>query len=45
MPAPLTWENGRPKEGYYVAHIPEEAVTRAGGWDQLLKHGGRCVSR
>ncbi len=41
---PPTWDGTTVKDGYYVARIPEEAVTRAGGWDQLLKHGQRAYA-
>lgn len=40
--APLTWANGQPVEGYFVARIPEEAVQRAGGWAALLQEGARA---
>ncbi|MBA4066106.1 MAG: hypothetical protein C0501_20785 [Isosphaera sp.] len=39
-PAKPVWEGGKlTGEGYYVNHIPDEAVTRAGGWDMLMKRG------
>lgn len=40
MPARPKWEGGKlAGEGYYVNHIPPQAVERAGGWDPLLKRG------
>lgn len=34
------WKDGKlADEGYYVNHIPEEAVTRAGGWKPLMERG------
>jgi mono/diheme cytochrome c family protein len=34
------WKDGKlVGEGYFVNHIPEEAVTKAGGWEQLIKRG------
>lgn len=35
-----TWEGGKlVKEGYYVANIPDAAVSEAGGWERLIKRG------
>lgn len=41
---PPTWENNTVKDGYFVARIPEEAVKRAGNWEQLLKDGQRAYA-
>lgn len=41
---PPAWENGRVKDGYFVARIPDEAVKRAGSWAQLLKDGQRAYA-
>jgi mono/diheme cytochrome c family protein len=39
-PAKPVWADGKlAGEGYYVNHVPDEAVTRAGGWDMLMKRG------
>jgi mono/diheme cytochrome c family protein len=40
MPAKPKWEGGKlAGEGYYVNHVPKEAVQKAGGWEPLLKRG------
>jgi mono/diheme cytochrome c family protein len=40
MPARPKWEGGKlAGEGYYVNHVPKEAVQKAGGWEPLLKRG------
>lgn len=40
VPAKPSWKDGQlVGEGYFVSHIPEEAVTRAGGWEPLIKQG------
>jgi mono/diheme cytochrome c family protein len=40
VPAKPVWKDGQlAGEGYFVNHIPEEAVRRAGGWDPLIKRG------
>lgn len=40
VPAKPVWKDGTlAGEGYYVNHIPAEAVTAAGGWEPLLKRG------
>ena len=34
------WKAGKlVGEGYYVNHIPEAAITRAGGWEPFMKRG------
>lgn len=34
------WKDGKlAGEGYYVNHIPDLAVSRAGGWEALIKRG------
>jgi mono/diheme cytochrome c family protein len=34
------WKDGKLiGEGYWVNHIPDEAVKQAGGWEQLIKRG------
>ena len=34
------WQDGKlVGEGYYVNHVPESAIVRAGGWEALLKRG------
>ncbi len=34
------WQDGKLSgEGYFVNHIPDEAITKAGGWEPLLKRG------
>lgn len=39
-PAKPQWKDGRlAGEGFYVNHIPEEAVARAGGWEPLIRRG------
>ena len=39
-PAKPKWEGGKlTGEGYYVNHIPPQAVEKAGGWEPLLKRG------
>ena len=40
VPAKPVWKDGKlAGEGYYVNHVPPEAVTAAGGWEPLLKRG------
>jgi mono/diheme cytochrome c family protein len=39
-PAKPQWKGGQlAGEGYYVNHIPKEAIDRANGWEALLKRG------
>jgi mono/diheme cytochrome c family protein len=39
-PARPQWKDGKlAGDGFFVNHIPEEAVARAGGWEPLLKRG------
>ena len=39
-PAKPQWKDGKlAGEGFYVNHIPPEAVERANGWDALVKRG------
>src|SRR5262245_8676660 len=34
------WKDGKlVGEGYYVNHIPEQAIEKAGGWEQLIQRG------
>ena len=40
MPRRPKWEGGKlAGEGYFVNHIPPQAVEQAGGWEPLLKRG------
>lgn len=40
IPRPPLWQDGRlVGEGYYVNHIPELAIERAGGWEALIRRG------
>jgi mono/diheme cytochrome c family protein len=40
VPAKPVWKDGKlASEGYFVNHIPEEAVAKAGGWEPLIKRG------
>jgi len=40
VPDPPLWKDGKlAGEGYFVNHIPESAVVRAGGWEPLIKQG------
>lgn len=40
VPAKPVWKDGKlAGEGYYVNHVPAEAVTAAGGWEPLIKRG------
>ncbi|MCE9561611.1 MAG: cytochrome c [Planctomycetes bacterium] len=40
VPAKPKWDAGKLNgEGYFVNHIPAEAITQAGGWEPLLKRG------
>jgi mono/diheme cytochrome c family protein len=40
VPAKPQWKDGKlVGEGYFVNHIPPEAVIRAGGWEPLIKRG------
>jgi mono/diheme cytochrome c family protein len=40
VPAKPVWKDNKlAGEGFYVNHIPEEAVARAGGWEPLVKRG------
>jgi mono/diheme cytochrome c family protein len=40
VPAKPQWKDGKlAGEGFFVNHIPEEAVTRAGGWKPLIERG------
>ncbi|WP_439623480.1 c-type cytochrome [Gemmata sp.] len=40
VPAKPVWKDGvLAGEGYFVNHVPAEAVTAAGGWEPLLKRG------
>jgi hypothetical protein len=40
VPAKPVWKDGKlAGEGYFVNHVPPEAVTGAGGWEPLLKRG------
>lgn len=40
VPTKPKWEGGKlVGEGYYVNHIPPQAVEKAGGWEPLLKRG------
>ncbi len=43
-PGPGKWDGREYAEGYFVARIPKEAVTRAGGWVELLKRGQYAYS-
>lgn len=39
LPKEPEWKDGQMAEAYYVARIPEEAVSRAGGWNHLIRRG------
>lgn len=39
LPKDPVWAGGQVTEGYYVARIPDAAVSAAGGWEPLLKRG------
>jgi mono/diheme cytochrome c family protein len=40
LPAKPVWKDAQlAGEGYFVNHIPAEAVRRAGGWEPLIKRG------
>lgn len=39
VPKPPAWKDGQLAEGYFVGRIPDEAVRRAGGWEQLIRRG------
>jgi mono/diheme cytochrome c family protein len=40
LPNKPEWKDGKlVGEGYYVNHVPEHAVTTAGGWEPLIRRG------
>lgn len=40
VPNKPAWKDGKlAEEGYYVNHIPEHAISVAGGWESLMKRG------
>ncbi len=40
VPAKPQWKDGKlAGDGYFVNHIPGEAITQAGGWEPLIKRG------
>ncbi len=40
VPAKPIWQDGKlTGEGFYVNHIPPEAIARANGWEPLIKRG------
>jgi mono/diheme cytochrome c family protein len=46
VPAKPKWADGKlAGEGYYVNHIPQQAVEKAGGWELLLKRGQTQFNR
>lgn len=46
LPAKPKWEKGQlAGEGYYVNHVPPQAVERAGGWEPLLNRGQAQFNR
>ena len=46
LPAKPKWEGGKlTGEGYWVNHIPPQAVEQAGGWEPLLSRGRLMFNR
>ncbi len=39
LPRDPEWKDGQMVEAYYIARIPDAAVSRAGGWNPLIKRG------